>query len=43
MLKTAAACLALLPFASLADTCPWLGADTRAVLGESHEPLRCLA
>lgn len=21
----------------------WLGADTRAVLGESHEPLRCLA
>ncbi len=27
MLKTVAACLALLPFASLADTCPWLGAD----------------
>jgi hypothetical protein len=27
MLKTAAACLALLPAAALAEACPWLGAD----------------
>ncbi len=39
MLKTAAACLALLPFASLADTCPWLGADTASQVILAAKPV----